>query len=193
MKAMKHLLLLLTSFTLLIMTSCGDDEEPSSGNGTEILQLDGDNFTAPTFGAGFYEFAVRFTNNELSPFVGESITEVSFYLYEMPSFMNVTFSPDLTFSEPAAIAYEQEVTNASTNSWNTIKLDTPYPVDGSAIWIGIQVDLTDVQQTVGCDQGPARANGDWLYDDNDRNWDTFRNRIGESVNWNIRATVTTAD
>ena len=187
---MKQFLLLTVLIGSMVMiTSCGDDEEPSGGNGTEVLQLDGPNFTAPTLGEGFYEFAVRFTNLDLSPYVGESLTEISFYLYEMPSSLNLTISPDLTLSEPGAIEYQQQVSSGNTNSWNTITLDEPYVIDGSPIWIGIQVDLTQLQQTVGCDEGPANANGDWLFDDL-LGWLRFSDRTPESVNWNIRATVT---
>jgi hypothetical protein len=48
----------------------------------------------------------------------------------------------------------------------------------------------DVLQSIGCDAGPAAPDGDWLYQDSDQEWQTFRQRTGESINWNIRGKVT---
>jgi len=171
----------------MLSVGCSDDDPQPSGS--NILNYDGPNDTAPTLASGFYEFSVRFTDRELSSSVGKSITEVSFYMYDVLPRVTVAFSPDLTIAEPAEIQYSEDMTGLTPNAWNTLQLQTPYPIDGSPIWIGIQVDLPQAMQTVGCDAGPAKSNGDWLYSDNPPTWNTFRALNNVSVNWNIRATI----
>lgn len=173
------------------MMSCGDDEGPEIPEEAVVLSYDGDNFTAPTFPAGLYEFAARFPATLTRNVEGRAITQVSFYLYNRPEQMYLNISRDISPIEPGAIENTQLITNASPNSWNTITLDTPYELDGTAVWVGIEVTQNDQIQTVGCDAGPANANGDWLYDEETMTWETFINRTGqnESVNWNIKAIV----
>lgn len=184
---MKNIAILLIGLMLIFSSACSDDE-PDVG-GENILSYDGPNDTAPTLANGFYVFSVRFTNRELASSVGKTITEVSFYMYDVLPRVTVTFSPDLTISEPAEIQYSEDYTNLTANSWNTITLQTPYPIDGNPLWIGVQVDLPQAMQTVGCDAGPANSNGDWLYSEDAREWNTFRALNSQSVNWNIRATL----
>lgn len=167
----------------LFFISCADDGGIS---GNDVLHYDGDNATAPTLPAGSYEFAIRFPSLITRNVIDKNITEVSFYLYEIPSSLIITFSPDNTALNPGNILYGQEVTSLKANSWNTVRLDQPFGIDGSALWIGIQVVHADAIQSVGCDAGPANANGDWLYDETDKLWLTFRSRVGDSINWNIR-------
>ncbi len=185
---MKHINLFFLALLCIVLglTSCSDDGEPSGSN---ILNYDTENATAPTLATGFYEFTIRFTNRELSPVQGKKITAISFYLYDIPSEVNITFSPDQTISQPGEITYNENLSNLRANAWNTVTLKTPYDIDGTSFWIGIQVDLPRLMQTVGCDAGPAKSNGDWLYSDEDKDWRTFRERTSDSVNWNIRATV----
>ena len=180
-------LLYLVIFGLFI-ASCGGDEEEIPNDRT-ILSYDGENLTAPTLPEGLFEFAVRFPPNLTRNVEGRSIEQVSFYLYDAPAQMYLNISTDFTTSVPGDILNTQMISNPRPNSWNTITLDEPYPIDGGAIWVGIEVNLDRTMQSVGCDAGPANANGDWLYQEIDQTWDTFRGRTGESVNWNIKAII----
>jgi hypothetical protein len=184
---MKNIGILLIGLMLVFSTACSDDDPQPAGD--NVINYDGPNDTAPTLASGFYEFGVRFTNRELSGSVGKSITEISFYMYDVLPRVTVTFSPDFTISEPAEIQYSEDVTNLTANAWNTFQLQTPFPIDGNPLWIGVKVDLPQAMQTIGCDAGPANANGDWLYSDEPPTWDTFRALNNVSVNWNIRATI----
>jgi len=105
--------------------------------------------------------------------------------------MYLNISVDDTSTIPGAILNTQLITNASPNSWNTITLNEPFLLDGSSVWVGIEVTHDQQQQSVGCDAGPADSNGDWLYDEETMTWETFSNRTSgaESVNWNIKAIV----
>lgn len=173
------------------LVSCGDDEGPEIPEEAVVLSYDGENLTAPTLPAGLYEFAVRFPTTLTRNVVDRSITQVSFYLYNAPAQMYLKISRDVSPTEPGAIENTQMINNPTPNSWNTITLDTPYLMDGSAVWVGIEVTQDDQIQTVGCDAGPANANGDWLYDEATMTWETFINRTNqsESVNWNIKAII----
>ena len=176
---------------LVIASSCGSDDEPEVAENSTVLNYDGENQTAPTLPAGLYEFAVRFPSLIMRNVEGRNITQVSFYLYNIPSDLYINISPDLTPTLPGNILYTQQVTNLESNSWNTVTLDQPYSLDGNPLWIGIEVTQNDQIQTVGCDAGPADPNGDWLYDEENKEWETFsiRTNQNESVNWNVRAIV----
>ncbi len=187
---MKRIYLFLIVLISLGVISCGDDNEPIPSDRT-VLNYDGDNITAPTLPQGLYEFAVRFPEVVTRNVSGRNIEEVSFYLYDVPAQLFINISPDFTPSLPGDILNTQQVTNLQSNSWNTVRLDQPYSLDGTPVWVGIEVTLNDLMQTVGCDSGPANPNGDWLYDEENREWDTFRSRTNdnESVNWNIRVVI----
>jgi hypothetical protein len=178
---MKYLLFFLS---LGLLLSCGKDAD----NDFITLNYDGDNRTAPTLPAGFYEFAVRFPANVTRNVQGLNIEEVDFYLYDAPDNIAITISPDAN-GLPGEIAYSQGVGTLSLNGWNNVPMNTPFALNGDAIWVGIQVQSAQTKQTVGCDAGPANPNGDWLYDDADEEFRTFRDRVGDSVNWNIRVKV----
>lgn len=184
---MKHLLLLFLALSI-VNFSCSDDDEP---DGDIILNYDGDNETAPTLAGGLYEFAVRFPTSTTSRVEGKRLTQVSFYLYEAPDELTITLSQDGTPATPGDFILRQRVADLRTNSWNTVTLTQPYTFsDPAALWVGIEIIHNDAfLQTVGCDAGPARANGDWLFAEDDGEWTTFRDRVGDSVNWNIRAIV----
>ena len=183
---MKLKYFLLVLFGILFL-ACSDDND-NEPDGTNVLNYDGDNFTAPTLASGLYEFAVRFPSIITRNVDGRQIEQVSFYLYDIPNALYINLSPDLTPTLPGDIVNTQRVGNLQANSWNTVTLDTPYLLDGSPVWIGIEVDLPQQMQSVGCDAGPANGNGDWLYDEDNREWATFsaRTNNNESVNWNIR-------
>ena len=57
------------------------------------------------------------------------------------------------------------------------------------LWISLAITHSDVQQSIGCDAGPNKSGGDWLFKSADGLWDTYLDRTGESVNWNIRGIV----
>ena len=174
----------------ILFSSCGDDgpEVPSEAT---VLSYDGENLNAPTFPPGLYEFAARFPSTLTRELEGQSLTQVSFFMYDAPAAMYINISTDETTTVPGPILNSQRVNNPTPNSWNTITLNTPYLIDGTSLWVGVEVTLDVEQQSVGCDAGPAFPNGDWLYDEENLTWVTFTNRTGsaESVNWNIKAII----
>jgi hypothetical protein len=51
--------------------------------------------------------------------------------------------------------------------------------------------LNNEDATIGCDAGPAVANGDWIVSSVDNDWKTYRDFTNAtvSINWNIRGQV----
>ena len=45
-------------------------------------------------------------------------------------------------------------------------------------------------QAMGCDAGPSISGGDWMWQESDGEWQTFRERSTDNINWNIRASMT---
>jgi len=180
----KYLLFLMV---VVLAAACGGDDEPDIPSDRIILSYDGPNVTAPTFPAGLYEFAVRFPSMLTGAAEGRSIEQVTFYLYEAPAEMYINISTDVTPTLPGEILNTQRVSGLTTNAWNTVTLNEPFFLDGSPVWVGIEVNQNSNIQTVGCDAGPANPNGDWLYDEENMEWETFFNRTSESVRWNIKA------
>ena len=182
MKILKGIVLCL----VLVMMACSEDNEPTGEN---VLSYDGNNQTAPTLPPGLYEHSARFPSVITRNVVGRSIESVSFYLYEVPASTYILISNDQSSVEPGPVQYSQDISSGLIpNSWNTVSLTDPYPLDGSAVWVSVEVEFSgNPTQTVGCDAGPANPNGDWLYDGSDQQWRRFEDRVGESINWNIRA------
>lgn len=174
----------------LLFAACGDDEPELPEDAIEF-SYDGENLTAPTLPEGLYEFAARFPSSLTSREVGRAITQVSFYLTDIPAELCINFSIDQTSTIPTDPIYGEIISNLQAGAWNTVTLQQPFVLDGSSVWVGIKVVHDRQQQSVGCDAGPAFANGDWLYDEATFTWETFTNRTGgaESVNWNIKAIV----
>ena len=175
---------------LSLATSCGDDVDCCiTGVEDEVLNYDGDNATAPQLPPGNYNFSMRLPSTTLSRYEGQSVKAVSFYMFDVPSSAILTIYDDQV-SEPGTLIASEDVTNLlATDGWTTIEFGSPITIDGSGLWVGLDVSLDNVMQTVGCDAGPGNVNGDWLYDGADGEFIRFEDRLGESINWNIRVTV----
>ncbi len=185
MNILRCLLCLTLLSTAIGFTSCGDDEAEET-----VLNYDGDNVTGPQFLAGEYVTAARFPNLIMRAYTGQTITALDIYILEVPNSAEVIiYGGDGSDASPATEIQSQNV-SLRANSWNRIPLSTPYLVDGSEIWLGLLFGVDRATQVTGCDAGPANANGDYLFQNSDRQWTTFRGlTTTESINWNIRAII----
>ena len=180
-----HFLLL---FAALFMVACGDDDtNPTPDN---VLRLDGDNNSGPLLAAGEHELAVHFTSAKMADYAGQKLTEVEFFVGQpLPANCRVRVYRG-GVNTPGTQAYEFDVTNGlQTLKWNKHKLSTPVDLTGEDLWISVFVVHTNEQQSIGCDAGPRKDGGDWLFSGSDSQWKTYQARTNESVNWNIRGTV----
>lgn len=182
---MSKYLMLFLCFSLAIM-SCKDDEPAGT-----FLNYDAANNSAPILEAGTYTAAARFPASFLASDAGKQITEIEFYLLQLPSNTTVRIYGEGTGSQPGASLYSKNVTiDVESSSWNTHVLDTPITIADQDIWIAIEVVQDFEQQTIGCDLGPAVSNGDF-FNDLAGQWTTLRNFSNNevSINWNIRAKI----
>jgi hypothetical protein len=186
---MRKTLLLLLAFSLSFL-ACNRDDDDDNFNPETTLNLDGPNATAPFLLPGTYEAAARFGANETARFTGKKLTEVAFFIANIPSMCVVRIYDEGTAGEPGRLLYTATVSGSlRAFSWNRHQLRRPLDISGDDIWISIGLVHTQSQQSIGCDAGPSNGPGDWLFQESDNAWRTFRERSGENINWNIRGIV----
>ncbi|GJM31202.1 MAG: hypothetical protein DHS20C18_02030 [Saprospiraceae bacterium] len=185
---MKNALFFL-ALALFTFSACQkDDETPQEVD--NILQYDGPNQTGPLLEAGNHEAAVRFTSTQTTPYLGKQLTAVRFFMGLTPAAANLKIYDAGTADAPGALLYSANVLpGMKTGEWTDHILGTPIDITGDDLWISISLKHDVTQQSIGCDAGPNKTNGDWLFSDSDNDWITYINRTGESVNWNIRGVV----
>lgn len=181
MKSLFPILLL----SLLFCFSCSDDEVSAD------LKYDGDNFSAPVFDDVIFEAGTRFPATLTSAFVGNQLTDVEFFIDNVPAACELIIYDEGTQASPGSRLYSAFVGgNLSANSWNTHRLTTPVDINGNDLWICLKIEHIGSDMSVGCDAGPAVSNGDWIkYDVLD--WQSLREYSNNNVdiNWNIRGFV----
>lgn len=179
---MKQLRILLLALPLLFI-ACEDEELVNA------LFYDGENFSGPNLPAGTHELAVRFTEDELSEHIGKQLVEASFFVGSRPSVLQIVVYGEGTPITPGAELYVANINSVITGERNNHEIVNPIDITGEDIWISVRVTHNQTQQSIGCDAGPAQANGDWLFRSDDPEWLPFSVRTAESVNWNIRGFV----
>ena len=181
---MKKFNLLLFFCVALLLAACNKDKDGIT------LSYDGENASGPLLAAGTHEAGVRFISTDMKPHIGKKLTEVMFFMGpQAPASCTVKIYGEGSADIPGDLLYSQDVTNnLDGTDWNEHTLSTPIVISEQDYWISIALEHTVDQQSIGCDSGPAKNNGDWLYSI-DNEWRTYRDRTSESVNWNIRALV----
>lgn len=182
-------LLLLICIGLLGFSSCGDDDDNSA---TEVLNYDGDNFTAPRNGAGLNTFAAYFPASTVQDFAGRELSTVRFWLETVPTQTSVViygFSGNdaLPGDELYRVDLTQRINNAGDWIDHIIPGGLAIPADG--LWLAVETDLPDNNvQSIGCDAGTNyNPNGDRMRTPTSGGWSSFNGITGsETINWNIR-------
>ncbi|MEM9885751.1 MAG: hypothetical protein AAF849_07660 [Bacteroidota bacterium] len=185
---MKKLSWLFVLILPLVFVACGEDgdDEPELSN---VLQYDGPPFSGPELPFGEHVFAVRFGEEELKDYIGKSLEEVTFYAGEQPEQTSVIIYGEGTNTTPGDELYSANINNLSLPNWNDHVLANPIEITGEDLWLAVKVVHLGFQRSIGCDQGPNVANGDWLFRGDDREWKSFSATTPESVNWNIRGII----
>ncbi len=170
---------------VLLFSACKKDRTEDAA-----LRLDGANETSPLLPVDTYEAAARFSESVVSPFIGQNLTEVSYYMANTPQQTTLKIYSGGTATEPGQVVYESSLTGSITqNSFNSHVLSEPLAITGDPLWISIKMRQNRTLQTIGCDAGPGTDGGAWLYQESDGRWLTFEQRSTESINWNIRGFV----
>ena len=167
------------------MSACNDDEDPLNR-----LSHDGANLTGPILETATWQAAARFTPAETAEFSGLRLTQVEFFMGAVPGGTDIRIFGPGQNNTPGDLLYTAQVgSSISERAWNRHRIATPIDITGQELWIAIGLVHLTAQQSIGCDAGPAVTNGDWLFSSIDGQWRTFRERTGESINWNIRGIV----
>jgi len=182
---MKKLFFILCSLSLIFFISCGDDLPDAD------LAYDGENADAPFLVAGTYQACAKFTSTQTSSLSGRNIGTVDYYFTNLPQRAEVKIYGEGTSNAPGNQLYSSDVTLASDTGWNTHTVGEDVEITGGDIWICMEIRHDSEINTIGCDSGPANADGDWTFSDLDNEWQSFRQRTNQnvSINWNIRASV----
>jgi len=184
---MKHNWFFTISFIglLLLTAACSKEDE-----NLPDFQYDRDNNTAPFFEPGTYEAAARFTPAQTNPFSGSTLTDIEFFILNLPDECEVKVYGPGTATSPGDLLYSANVgASLNSNSWNTHTLDKPIAITGEDLWLSVRVIHGSRTNSIGCDLGPAKSNGDWYFEEvGNGEWLTYRTYTQEivNINWNIR-------
>ncbi len=185
---MKNTLLILLALTLSL-TACRNDDDDISGN---ELRYDGENQSAPFFPVGEHEVAVRFPASTTASFDGQKLTEIRFYLVNLPTECEVRVYGQGSPDEPGNLIYQFDVSNGiGPNGWNVHPVEDDITITGEDLWLAVRLVHSSETNTIGCDAGPARVDGEWIQSTSNSGWETFQARTNGdvSINWNIRGVV----
>ena len=170
-----------------------------------ILHVDGDNEgNAVGWANEITAFvATRFKPEVVKPFIGQEITSVDIYIYDLPQNNEITVYvwEKGGFNAPGASTILSQKTVTTTGmSWNTITLDTPILLSGDEIWVGYHMTALTGTYVVGMDgavnipatnyikTGPVWSEFDGV--EGNGNFSIRANVVGTS--WNKWMTVTPA-
>ena len=186
------LIALLGMFGLFL--SCDNDtiapSEPEIDLNLIVLNHDGPNVNAPQLPAGTYEAAARFTPADLGIAVGGKLTEVHYFIQAPPETLEIRIYSGSQGNAPDKILYQRDLSRGIRGSaWNKHSLPTPLTLNQEDVWIALRFSHAVELRSLGCDPGPARSNGDWLFDAADASWQPLSQRAPIDINWNIRAAV----
>lgn len=188
---MKNSVLLLLALTLFLASACNNDDD-SVDLPTADLAYDGAPQTAPFLPAGEHELAARFPASITSGFQGQFLSEIQFYLVNVPTFCEVRIYGENTGDTPGDLLYSADVSGGiGPNGWNIHPIIGDFEITGEDLWLTLRIQHSSETNSVGCDAGPANPNGDWIFYTGANNWESFRQRSnGEAnINWNIRGIV----
>ena len=173
----------------LLFSACkdnGPDLEPDQ----ILLSLDGDNLSAPELPGGTFEGAARFDASAMAAHTGKKLVSVQYYLQDLPRFCEIRVYEGTQDTIPRTLVYDANVTvGRDANAWNIHTLSPALDLTGDDLWIAVRFQHNNPQRTLGCDPGPANADGDWTWDEIDSRWLPLRERSTLDINWNIRGVV----
>lgn len=155
------------------------------------LHYDDANQDAPALtGARTYEGAIRIPQSDLGDAIGGTMTEVYFFIQEVPESASIKIYSGSNGDGPGDRIYSGVASSGiQANAWNTHSLNRTVEIPDDDLWISFSFSHTLDQRTLGCDVGPAAPNGDWLFDNTVGTWQKLSNISAVNINWNLRAAV----
>ena len=120
------------------------------------------------------------------------MTEVEFYIQEKPTDCVLLIYGQGDATSPGTLLYEKNVdSEISSNSWTVHTITDDIEIQDEDIWIVVRLIHNSETRSIGCDEGPAKSNGDLMLGEGETEWKTYRELSGNvvDVNWNIRGIV----
>ncbi len=164
-----------------------DDVNPPEDNSTE-LRHDAGNVSGPILDAGLHRFAVRFSESELRSYAGRELTGIRIFIGRAPQSMELLVYEGGDQQPGTDIDLIRAASPIPSGGFYDYEFAQPLPINvDKPLWIVAEVELSSAQQSIGCDAGPAKRGGDWLWSED--SYVPYSERTPESVNWNIRGIV----
>lgn len=186
MRTLKHLIIAFA----LITVSCGEDDNPVVEEITSdnLLNYAGENHAAVTFESGTNVAAVYFPASELDQKPGKSLSEVQFYLWEVPESILLSVMNADAIGDSEDLLYQVSLTSElQENQWNSVALPNAISLDEQDdIWIILSYQDDESGSFMGCDEGPQVRYGAMFISSTQGGWQRFF----VDVNWNIRGVLT---
>ncbi len=165
--------------------------QPNLSDRDEVLRYD-DGINSSAIGNDadqIWRVAAMFPHDMVQPFIGMEISSVDVFINDLSLWHKIQIYGMGSMITPGSgpLLYEQDF-EPTAQSWNTINLDTPVPIEGEDIWVGYEFDKPAGTYTPGVDAGPAAENGDWMSHGENLGWTHLAPEL--DFNWNIAATLT---
>ena len=165
-------------------------ESPSVTEALVVVHYDGEN-AGNSIGDGGTTFiaGARFTPALLGPLTGGELRFVQFYYAQAATGLTVKIYDAGSATAPGALLVNQplDLGSLTVGGWNEVELDDYVSIAGTDLWVCLEVaDATGANYPLGCDEGPANPDGDWVNDSG-----VWEHLAGFSLNynWNIRGVV----
>lgn len=128
---------------------------------------------------GSYYAGVQFDQSDLADYSSMSISEVSFYVNQIPDVLFVMLY------QGQDLVYEKYVSTLTQYSMNTVELDEPIAVNpNKTLRAVIYVEHNSITVPLGYDAGPAKTGRGDLYSSDGETWSTLTDNDIDG-NWNI--------
>ena len=144
-------------------------------------------------GGGAFEVSAYWPASTMGQYIGAYLTEVEVYIDDSTTTAMIKIYGEGTIIEPGDLLAEKSF-NGTAESWITVELDIPVPINGEDLWIGYYGDCPAPPEFfAGCDSGPAVAGfGDMISMDG-ITFESMSIAYGLDYNWNIHGFVTNTD
>lgn len=162
---------------------------PALSSGQVALHHDDYNMDAPELEVGQYRVAAKFTASEMEQMQGGRLVAVQYHMAEKPTSATVRIFKGDDINAETQVYSKNVLPEMNRLNWNVHQLNDTVYVDDQPMWIALYFTASSAQKYIGCDPGPAHANGDWMFASSDNEWIRFVDRTETSINWNIRGVV----
>jgi fibronectin type 3 domain-containing protein len=137
--------------------------------------------------AADFDVAIRFEADDMAPFYGSQLTQVSFFPREVACTYSIRVWIGGSAYNSGTLVVDQAVT-PDIDTWNIVQLDTPVDIEpGLELWFGYRANTT-TGYPAGCDVGPAMVGyGDLILFGGA--WVSMSDSYGLDYNWNLQGFV----